>query len=50
MCQVGVGKCMGAIFSNIGSSERLLEGKMTKNKKNENILWGPGNGCDVSGW
>ena len=50
MCQVGVGKCMGAIFSNIGSSERLLGGKMTKNKKNENILWGPGNGCDVSGW
>ena len=33
MCQVGVGKCMGAIFSNIGSSERLLGGKMTKNKK-----------------
>ena len=50
MCQVGVGKCMGAIFSNIGSARRLLGGKMSKIGKNGNILWGPANSCDVSGW
>ena len=50
MCQVGVGKCIGAIFSNIGSAGNLLGGKMTEIGKNGNILWGPGNGCDVSGW
>ena len=30
MCQVGVGKCMGAIFSNIGSAGNLLGEKMTE--------------------
>ena len=24
--------------------------KMPEKPKNGNILWGPGNGCDVSGW
>ena len=30
MCQVGIGKCMGAIFSNIRSAGNLLGGKMTE--------------------
>ena len=50
MCLVGVEKCMGAIFSNIGSAGNLLGGKMTEIGKNGNILWGSGNGCGVCGW
>ena len=41
MCQVGVGKCMGAIFSNIGSAGNLLGEKNDRNWKKWKHFVGP---------